>query len=56
MAEERAERGRGLYDADRLLSIRRAEENPIIDSLYSDIIKGKVHKLLHVDYAKGDKK
>lgn len=56
MAEERAERGRGLYDADRLLSIRRAEENPIIDSLYSDIIKGKVHKLLHVDYVKGDKK
>lgn len=56
MAEERAERGHGLYDADRLLSIRRAEENPIIDSLYSDIIKGKVHKLLHVDYVKGDKK
>lgn len=44
------ERSRGLYEADRLLSIRRSEENPIIASIYQDIIKGRVHELLHVEY------
>ena len=42
----------GLYKADRMHSIRRSEENPLIDHLYSDIIKGNVHRLLHVDYLK----
>ncbi len=52
MHAEKEARGAGLYKSDRLLSIRRAEENPIVNTLYKDIIKGKVHKLLHVDYAK----
>lgn len=52
MVDEKDERGRGLYEADRLQSIRRSEENPILSSLYGDIIKGKVHELLHVDYLK----
>ncbi len=50
MASDKEARSAGLYKSDRLLSIRRAEENPIMKNLYSDIIKGKVHKLLHVDY------
>ncbi len=52
MQHEIAARKSGLYKSDRLLSIRRSEENPIVSSLYNNIIKGKVHKLLHVNYAK----
>ena len=43
-------RSKGIYKADRLLSIRRSEENPLVSTVYQDIIKGKVHELLHVDY------
>ena len=50
------ERSDGLYQADRLLSIRRSEENPVMTTIYQDIIKGKAHELLHVDYTKGTKK
>ncbi len=49
---EKNARSAGLYKSDRLLSIRRAEENPIISTLYGGILKGKVHDLLHVHYAK----
>ena len=48
--EDKATRGRGLYEADRLSSIKRSEENPLIMSLYSGILKGRVHELLHVEY------
>ena len=50
------ERTKGLYDADLLHSIRRSEENPAMTTIYQEIIKGKAHELLHVDYTKGDKK
>ena len=46
------ERMRGLYEADLMHSIRRSEENPVIATVYNDIIKGKAHELLHVDYNK----
>ena len=46
----RAERGRGLYDADRVSCIKRSEENPLVLSLYRDKLKGRVHELLHVTY------
>jgi NADH-quinone oxidoreductase subunit G len=49
---EKEERGRGLYSADRLCSIKRAEENPLMMNLYNGILKGRVHELLHVHYAK----
>jgi NADH-quinone oxidoreductase subunit G len=49
------ERSDGLYQADRLLSIRRSEENPVMTTIYQDIIKGKAHELLHVHYTKGTK-
>ena len=48
----KAERGQGLYDADRASSIKRSEENPLVLSLYRDLLKGRVHELLHVDYQK----
>ncbi len=49
---DRVSRGQGLYEADRLLSIRRSEENPLMTSLYNDVIKGRSHELLHVHYHK----
>jgi NADH-quinone oxidoreductase subunit G len=41
------ERGRGLYAADKLCNIRRSEENPLMMNLYNDLLKGRVHELLH---------
>jgi NADH-quinone oxidoreductase subunit G len=43
-------RSAGLYKSDRMSSIKRSEENPVMMSLYSGLLKGKVHKLLHVEY------
>ncbi|MBZ9686522.1 [FeFe] hydrogenase, group A [Clostridium estertheticum] len=48
--EGKLKRGAGLYEADRMSSIKRSEENPVMMSLYQGILKGKVHKLLHVEY------
>ena len=47
-----AARTGGLYQVDLLRSIRRSEENPILDSVYENIIKGREHELLHVHYKK----
>ncbi|MBR6554273.1 MAG: [Clostridia bacterium] len=49
------ERSRGLYEADRLQSIRRSQENPAVETLYRDIIGDRAHELLHVDYTKSHK-
>jgi NADH-quinone oxidoreductase subunit G len=49
-AEGKLKRSAGLYEADRMSSIKRSEENPLMISLYSGLLKGKVHKLLHVNY------
>ena len=49
-----AARTKGLYQVDLLRSIRRSEENPILDSVYENIIKGRAHELLHVHYQKKD--
>jgi NADH-quinone oxidoreductase subunit G len=52
--DAQAARSKGLYDSDRMLSIRRAEENPVVSSVYDQIIKGRAHELLHVHYVKKD--
>jgi NADH-quinone oxidoreductase subunit G len=49
-AENKAERGNGLYAADKLCSVKRSEENPLMMSLYNGLLKGRVHELLHVSY------
>jgi NADH-quinone oxidoreductase subunit G len=49
-AAEKEERGRGLYSADKLCSIKRSEENPLMMNLYGGLLKGRVHELLHVHY------
>lgn len=43
-------RGKALYGADKMLSIKRSEENPLMLSLYDGVLKGRVHELLHVHY------
>ena len=45
-------RGKALYSADKMLSIKRSEENPLMLSLYDGVLKGRVHELLHVHYSK----
>lgn len=37
----------GLYDIDNAAQIKLSNENPIIQTLYSGLLKGKEHKLLH---------
>ncbi|MDR2405937.1 MAG: [FeFe] hydrogenase, group A [Deltaproteobacteria bacterium] len=43
-------RGKGLYSVDKLMSYKRAADNPLIDDLYNGILKGREHELLHVSY------
>ena len=43
-------RGKALYSADKMLSIKRSEENPLMLSLYDGVLKGRVHELLHGHY------
>ena len=47
---EKSVRGKGLYSADKLMSIKRSEENHLMTELYNGVLKGKVHDLLHVHY------
>ena len=37
---------------DRVSSVKRSEENSLVQALYGDVLKGRVHELLHVDYVK----
>lgn len=55
-AAQKTKRGKGLYAADKMSNIKRSEENLLALNLYSGLMKGKVHQLLHVDYAKADAK
>lgn len=48
--EGKRRRSAGLYESDRMSNIKRSEENPVIMALYGGLLKGKVHKLLHVHY------
>ncbi len=46
----RKKRGDILYRADRTSTIKRAQDNPMMDELYNGVLKGKVHELLHTTY------
>ncbi len=50
--EGREERSANLYEADRMCTNKRSEENPLMMSLYNGLLRGKVHQLLHVHYGK----
>jgi NADH-quinone oxidoreductase subunit G len=49
-AGEKADRGERLYKADKMKSISRSDDNPLMDSLYSGMLKDREHELLHVHY------
>lgn len=46
----RDDRSSGLYLADKGSTIRCAENNPLLDEIYKNVIKGREHELLHVHY------
>lgn len=43
----KALRANGLYNADSNNIIRKSDENPLVQELYSGLLNGKVHELLH---------
>lgn len=43
---EKIERAKGLYKTDKVAQMKRSAENPMIQTIYNDILKGNVH-LLH---------
>ncbi len=47
---DKAKRAKGMYNVDKEASIKRCEENPVIENLYSGLLKGRNHELLHVHY------
>ncbi|HWS29286.1 MAG TPA: [FeFe] hydrogenase, group A [Clostridia bacterium] len=56
MLSEKESRGAGLYAADKLCGVKRSEENPLMPMLYDELLRGRVHELLHVNYVKGAEK
>ncbi len=50
----RKKRGEGLYRADRTSTIKRAQDNPMMQKLYDGILKDRVHEMLHVHYKSKD--
>lgn len=46
-ADQIQSRGKGLYAADKMCSIKRSEENPLLTDLYNGLLKDKSHELLH---------
>jgi len=49
-SDEKIKRGERLYKVDEMKSIGRSDDNPLMDSLYTGILKDRVHELLHVHY------
>ena len=49
---KRVARSSGLYRTDKQSSIKCSQDNYMTDRLYSGLLKGKTHELLHVDYQK----
>jgi NADH-quinone oxidoreductase subunit G len=43
----KALRAAGLYKADSSIIIKKSDENPLVQELYSGLLKGKEHELLH---------
>lgn len=45
----------GLYKADVNTQIKKSDENPMVQSLYEGLLKGKTHELLHRNFAEAEK-
>lgn len=48
--ESRIARSKGLYDTDINTQIKKSNENPLVQSLYDGLLKGKTHELLHRNF------
>ena len=46
----REKRGDALYRADRTSTIKRSQDNPMMNELYNGVLKDKIHELLHTHY------
>ena len=46
----RIKRSAGLYRSDKVSTIKRSQDNPLMKELYEGLLKGRTHELLHVDY------
>lgn len=47
--EGKLKRSAGIYQSDKMSTIKRTADNPLMKSLYSGLLKGKTHELLHVN-------
>lgn len=48
--ESRIARSKGIYDTDINTQIKKSNENPLVQSLYDGLLKGKTHDLLHRNF------
>ena len=48
--ESRIARSKGIYDTDINTQIKKSNENPLAQSLYDGLLKGKTHELLHRNF------
>lgn len=48
---DKERRARGIAEADNAAQLKHCEENPVVASLYEDILKDRAHELLHVHYS-----
>lgn len=46
---DKANRAKGMYNVDKQASIKRCEDNPVVANLYEELLKGRVHELLHTE-------
>ncbi len=45
----RAKRGAGLYGSDKISTLKRSQDNPLMKELYEGLLKDREHELLHVE-------
>jgi len=48
--ESRIARSKSIYDTDINTQIKKSNENPLVQSLYDGLLKGKTHELLHRNF------
>ena len=53
--ESRIARSKGIYDTDINPQIKKSNENPLVQSLYDGLLKGKTHELLHRNFEAAEK-
>lgn len=53
--ESRIARSKGIYNTDINTQIKKSNENPLVQSLYDGLLKGKTHELLHRNFEAAEK-